>query len=175
VTWGKAQVVFFGRRAAQSRALRPPFRRSPALLVIVYFAAAAVCTLLISQLPLSIVQFGLVGVGARIGSLWLDSTILASSTGLLIFGLAKRLLAAAEAAGLALTERDVAVGVIDISVDAVLVADIAKRASRQSTSIERSKRSLDIRQPKQEGRIIAIHRKVTAYSQRSQWPTEITT
>jgi PAS domain S-box-containing protein/diguanylate cyclase (GGDEF)-like protein len=126
VTRGKAQIAFFGRRAAQSRALQPPFLRSPALLVMVYFAAAAVCTLLISRLPRSLVQFGLVGVGARTGSLWLDTIILTSSAGLLIVGLAKRLSAAAEAAGLALTERDVAVGVIDILGDAVLVADIAK-------------------------------------------------
>jgi PAS domain S-box-containing protein/diguanylate cyclase (GGDEF)-like protein len=109
-------VAFFGPRVGQSRALRPSIFLSPALLVTIYFAAAAVCALLANQLPRSVVEFG---------PFSLESAILVSITGLLIFRLAKRLRAAVEAADSALLERDVALGAVDISGDAVLVADVA--------------------------------------------------
>jgi PAS domain S-box-containing protein/diguanylate cyclase (GGDEF)-like protein len=122
---GKA-LAFLGRRAEQSRELEPPFFRSPALLVIIYFAAAALSALLAARLPGSFVRFDPLGVGARAAPLYLALVILLSSTGLLIFGLTKRLLAALEAGGSTLMERDVALGAIDILGDAVLVADVAK-------------------------------------------------
>jgi PAS domain S-box-containing protein/diguanylate cyclase (GGDEF)-like protein len=125
VTRGKAQGAFITRRADQLKGLRLPNFRSPALLLFIYFAAAALCILLTSLLPGSNVRFGPLGVGSRPGSLCLESVILVSSTGLLIFGLARRLLAAVAAAESALMERDVTLGAIDILGEAVLVADVS--------------------------------------------------
>lgn len=122
-------MAFIDRRAEQSRALEPPLFRSPALLVIIYLAAATVLILLASRLPSSFVQFDPLGLGARATAFCLALVILLSSKGLLIFGLAKRLVAALEAGGSALMERDIALGAIDILGDAVLVADIAKEGA----------------------------------------------
>ena len=126
----EAQVPFLGRNAEQARALHRPFLCSPTLRSIIYLVVAALSILLASRLPNSFVEFGRLGLDARVMTICLVLIILLSGMGVLIFALAKRLSAALDAGGSVLMERDVALAAIDILGDAVLVADVAKDGAR---------------------------------------------